>query len=390
MKKNQRRRRVAIFFVTTAVVTGGLVLATVSRPAPSVRIQEDSDSPERLPISVVAATPEARRVRVRALGEVTPQWTTTIPSMVDGALVFVHPRLLSGTVLPAGETIARIDDTRYAAELADARSSLAAATMQLEQAVSEAEDARLQWERSGRPLEEASPLALKQPQVDAASAGRIAAERAVTLTEHLLSHTDVTMPYTGVVLASHVSPGTAVSTGSPLATVATTETVEIGVALDTEQWRLLDDEVVGASVDIIDAESHARWTASIDRVDENYDTESRQRRVWVCVERPLALDPPLRAGLFVSVEIPGRVLERVLTIPESALTRDGLVWFVDDSERLVSVMASPIFYSEGEVVIAEPARLPRQDGAYVVASKPNSAFVNGTAVTILSDERGAQ
>jgi len=98
------------------------------------------------------------------------------------------------------------------------------------------------------------------------------------------------------------------------------------------------------------------------------------------VERPLTLDPPLRAGLFVAVEIPGRVLDHVLTVPESALTPDGLVWFVDEADRLVSVVGQPLFYDDGDISIAVPEGLLRRDRGYVVAGNPNGAFVNGLEV----------
>jgi len=169
MNNNSKRQRVVIFVVVIIVAIGGFLLVAEMHPVSPAQVDENTGD-DLVPVSVVSVSPEAKCAHIRALGEVTPEWTTTISSMVGGYLVFVHPRLRNGEVLSAGETIVRIDDTRYAAELADARSTLAAAMMQLQQVESEEDEARLQWERSGRSLEDASPLALKHPQIETARA----------------------------------------------------------------------------------------------------------------------------------------------------------------------------------------------------------------------------
>jgi multidrug efflux pump subunit AcrA (membrane-fusion protein) len=57
-------------------------------------------------------------------------------------------------------------------------------------------------------------------------------------------------------------------------------------------------------------------------------------RVIVQVDKPYARKPPLVFGLFVTVEIEGRKIEKAALIPRGALHQGNVVWVLDQESRL--------------------------------------------------------
>ena len=64
-------------------------------------------------------------------------------------------------------------------------------------------------------------------------------------------------------------------------------------------------------------------------------------------------------------------------IPESARTKEGIVWFVDGEDRLLAHPSDPVFYGDGVVYIVNPR--PGEERLRVAVS-PNAGFTDGLRV----------
>ncbi len=385
------RNRIILLIAVVAASVG--IVAIVARMQPERMVTQSTDPDSGQPVSVHAVRPAAHTAVITALGEVRSLHRLNLTAMVDGRIEYVNPALRNGAIVLAGEVLVRIEQSRYVAELATARSLLAQAELALLTAQREAEDAARGWERSGRALENASEFVLRQPQLRVAEAERAAAVAQVALAERMLSDTVVTMPFDGVVLTAGPAPQTTLVAGTPIAQVASVEAAEIAITLDDAQWQLLPADIDGRTVRIVDATDPAAvsWAGTVVRVAGHIDEQSRQRVVWVQVDRPLSLDPPLLPGTFVSVEVLGRDLTNTLRIPESALTNTGLVWFVTADQRLYSVRTTALFYTGGFAVVPPPQDLPENgenEGVFAVAVAPNNSFVNGMSVSPITTGAG--
>jgi multidrug efflux pump subunit AcrA (membrane-fusion protein) len=88
--------------------------------------------------------------------------------------------------------------------------------------------------------------------------------------------------------------------------------------------------------------------------------------------------PQLLPGTFVKAEITGRKIPGLLRIPESAFTKQGLVWFVDTENQLRKYRLEPLFYGNGVVYVSAPESTVKNP--LLVALSPNSSFVDGLSV----------
>ena len=104
--------------------------------------------------------------------------------------------------------------------------------------------------------------------------------------------------------------------------------------------------------------------------------------VIVRVDKPYATKPPLAIGLFVTVDIRGRVLPGASVIPRAALRQGNIVWIVDDA-GILHFRAVRIARYQGEEVVVESGI---EDGETIVFSSLK-APTDGMAVrTVLEKE----
>jgi hypothetical protein len=83
----------------------------------------------------------------------------------------------------------------------------------------------------------------------------------------------------------------------------------------------------------------------------------------------------------VQVRVPGKKLKNYLSLPESALTRDGTVWLIDQQDRLRSYQPDSIFYQNKRVLVPESDKNDSQDQTiWQVVTIPLGSFLAGKKV----------
>ena len=190
------------------------------------------------------------------------------------------------------------------------------------------------------------------------------------------------------VSGKNVDIGQHVTPGQPLAALYSTEAAEIVLPLEDRDlfWFHVPGFTPGRSPGS-PAEVRARvagremsWPGQVARAQGRLDERTRMVNVVVRVERPYARKPPLAAGLFVSVEIKGRTLDRAVVLPRAALRQGGLVWVVDSGDRLHFRKVEEARIHRDKVYITAGLK----DGEMVVVS-PLRAVTDGMAVRTASN-----
>ena len=370
-------KRVLVFFLV-AIICAVIAFVVIStKPADKETAGSVEASVKGMPVTVAGVEPEACPATITLLGEVVPLWQTSVKAQVDGKIVFLPERMQVGNLVKRGELLARSDKSGLEMQLAEAKSRLAAATVGLLKEEREFREAEKNWKQSGLKGRPSSPLVLRKPQLEAARAEVAAARAAVSHAEALLSYTDIRAPYDGVIMSRQVSPGDTLLAGDKVAVLYGLKAVEIGVHLNTEQWALLPQSVYEAKVKLMDPEQGAAWDAVVARESRHLSRESRLRTLYLQVKKPMAQSPPLLPGTFVQVQLTGKTIPDLLRIPESALTKQGLVWFVDKTDRLEPRSMEPVFYGQGQVFIPAPVDM---DQPLRIAQSPNSGFTRGLLI----------
>jgi hypothetical protein len=103
--------------------------------------------------------------------------------------------------------------------------------------------------------------------------------------------------------------------------------------------------------------------------------------VIVRVDKPYTSRPPLAMGLFVTVEIEGRHLPKAAILPRPALHEEGVVWVMDEENRLRFRKVDVARVQGGEVLVERGL----EDGERVVVT-PLKAVTDGMAIRTLPEE----
>lgn len=274
---------------------------------------------------------------IKGYGEVLPVRNLSLAAEISGRIIEISPAFKSGERLNTGDVLIKIDDTAYREAVASAESNLAAAEVTLLQQQLNQSQARAEWQRSGLTGSPDSGLALYEPQVKAAEAAVLYAQRALEKARSDLRKTVIRAPFNALVVSRSAEVGGIVQSGSELARLYGTDQVEVTLAISTRDWRNLPpqpDTDKSWMVTLSDTESDFQWQGYVDRIEQHIETNTRQRSMIVRLDNPLDHSPPLYPGTFIEAAIPGITLQNVWQVPASSLTQNGEIWYIDSSNML--------------------------------------------------------
>ncbi len=370
------------WLVAVAILIGSLALAAFmvsSRPEPERR-----PAPSPVPFAATAAVEAGEgSIAVHGAGTVRPTAEIGVAAQVSGRVAWVDPGFQSGGRVSEGQPLFRLEDADYRSRVEQARAQVALQRLELLKVTEEAEVARAQYEQYRQRQagggdgggEAANPLALWQPQTEAAEAA-LARDRAILEQAELdVARTEIRAPFTGVVRSESVDVGQFVATGQEVARLYASDAVEVVVPLSDQEAALLPglwelaagdpDRRIAARVVADYGDDEYAWDGYVDRAEASLDEQTRTIDVIVRVPSPFAAGagsradgeeaeatggPPLLVGKFVDVELAGVAPERYFKLRRPALRPGNEVWAVRDG-RVTIVPVRVLQRSDGTVFV---------------------------------------
>ncbi len=424
-----------------AGVAGMFILLSFREPPAEASSPDEERS---LRVTAQAVMPEDTQVTIRGYGEVRVCREVPVASEVPGTVVAVHPNLVVGGIVRAGETLFAVDPLPYETRLEEA----GALVGQWEQTVARlttefANDrerlktlersrdlARAQFDRKKRLLGERignetdadgaeqtlndaidqvdqldRQLAVYPIRVEEAQQSMAAAQAKRKMASFNLEKARVAAPFDGRVMSFAVEAGQYVTPGLSVVRLADDAVLEIPVKLearDARRWLRFNGNqqapgtawfrepkhVVCRVRWIEDRDGHT-WEGVLDRV-EQFDPASRTLTVAVRIPSEKALPHdgdglPLVAGMFCEVAIPGRTMEGVYALPHWTVSVDNTVFLA--RENRLKTAAVEVLRAEGDLVYVADGLAP---GDRVITTR----LVNPLENTLLElrdegDEGGA-
>lgn len=341
--------------------------------------------PEKKELQIAAPLLNAQEVHrenmqmvVKGFGTAGPAIEVQIVPQVAGVVVDSHRDFVNGGFFKAGEALIVIDQRDYKLAVESAASAVAAAQVQVDKEMAEADVSKKEWALLHPDKEPESALVFREPQIRQANAQLRAATAQLETAKLSLERTVISMPFDGRVVSESVDIGQYLAPGQPIATVYATDVIEIVVPLEDSKLEWFDVPMnhVGSSVGVSGPEVEVKamfagvehkWQGQIVRTEGRIDSSSRMVRVVAQVEKPFETSngsSPLVPGMFVEVLIKGKELKDIFRIQRYAVHNVDEVWVVNDEKlhiQKVKIIRRDKEYAyvtsgieDGDIIVTSP------------------------------------
>lgn len=296
-----------------------LLLCALAAPA----MAQEAAAPRPVVSELVAEG--AIRQRVFA-GTIEAEVTSALAFQTLGRLASLP--VAAGDRVAKGDTLATLDQVTLQQDVEAATAALAGA--RAEAALAEQTLARTQ-ELLRRGVSSAVQLETAQSARDSAVAQAASAEADLARARDAARFGVLSAPMDGIVLATAVEPGTVVSAGTPILTLAGLTGREAVIDVPTEFLTFLKP---GAIFDLRGHGSSAQpFTGTLRLIEPTADSGTRSRRLRLTLgDIPAAY----RLGSLISATLAGPV-QGILTLPATAITSPAdapAVWRVAEGRRV--------------------------------------------------------
>ena len=324
----RRRRAVLMVFAATAAV----LLAMYGWSPESERVGSVDGA---LLVDVVGVKYQALRLPVLLEGIADAADQVAVLAEVSGSVINRPEALRDGGVVAAGELLLEIDPQSYELALAERRSQVSAARLHLADTRARAKVARRVNGDKG------SDYARLVPHLEEAEARLAAAQAGLARAEMDLARTSIVAPFHGRLRDVRASPGQFVRAGEAIATVFSTDRIEVRLPVRDEWLALLDLPLSGEEQIVpLATRLHGRfagrdvvWQGRLVRREGGIN-QNRMLYLVVQVDDADKGDVPLEPGVLVRAEIEGKYHPHIASLPRSVLSGSTNVWVIDDEQRL--------------------------------------------------------
>jgi len=402
------RRAPLLALPPIALGIAAAVWMIAAAPGPA---QIDGSAPA-LPVRVMTVAAETLRPTATAWGNLRAAETWVAVAEVQGEVIWRHPDLEPGRLIPAGTAVLRIDPADYDLALAQSEADLAALEAERGQLAAEAANTQriLTLEQDRLALAEADLARTRtlteqgtvpQARADEAERATLLARRTVAELENTLAlipsrtariaaqvsrsaaaiararralgQTTLTTPFDLRVTAVQAERFQTVAPGQVVIRADGIAAAEVVAHLPIAAFRRLVGEVPGG-VTLADmmrevpatridvtlgplSDPAQVWPARVSRVEGGLDARARTVPVVVTVDDPYAgADPPRRLPLVPNMQVglrfTGAPIAGAIAIPEAAL-HAGSVRLAGPDDLLALRPVTAAFAEGGRVVIAD-------------------------------------
>ena len=370
-------RPLIIIGISTVIAAALYMLGQISPDA----IQEK----DPMDVNVQILTPIDYQIKIKSTGTTTPITQTVLTSEVGGEVIYRSKKFSEGSSVISGEILAKIDDTDLQLQYKNALLQLASAEVQFAVQQAEAEIAQEAWDQVGEGIPQ--ELTTKKPQLKQAKAALEVAKAQVQSAEKKLNKTEITAPYTGRIQNINIDLGSTIIPGQPVGSMYTSNEIEVTLSVKDSDLQFLDIPMDGRKLNpdqksIVIIKSLYKgemqeWAGNLERVDGVIDPMTRMIKLIANFKNNFIEEtkPILPIGLFVEAEINGKQLEDIFMIPNSALTPNDELLFLNQDDALEIRKVSVLTKMKNHILVKEGMKA----GERVVVSKLSIA-TNGMLV----------
>ncbi|VAW58622.1 hypothetical protein MNBD_GAMMA11-893 [hydrothermal vent metagenome] len=363
-------------FIVFATLAAGVVVASmlfVFKPA-----AEKQQVKEVLSLAeFVRAKKQPLSMTVHSQGSVSAKININLVAEVSGRIVHMAGLKYNGGFFKKGDLLLNIDNTDYLLAITRSQAQVAGAKQQLVKAETEAAQARYDLKQIGRNPSKSTAYALREPHLAEARANLLAAEADLKISQLKMQRTRMKAPFNGRVVSKSVDIGQYVSTGTVLASIYSTDAVQVRLPLSLYQTELLgisldnnQSQLQAVNVELSSEYFSTRhyWQAKLSHMEAVLNERNRLVYFIAEVEHPYVRDaryperPFLTPGMFIKAKLVGAEKKAVIKLPGASLRRENELWVLDENDKLIK-KTTEIYTKDAQFIYVKSGL---QEGARVI------------------------
>ncbi len=212
-----------------SAIFAALVMVDYLEPQPTP-IKEKAEL--KAPVSIIEVTPQAHKSSLTLLATTAARWPIQLKASSTAQLAWLDSQLEPGMTVAKGDLLAKLETSALASNLAQAKSQVTQAELNLKQAKHEQTVALKMLS-----AKTSSPFARREPQVAAAKAELDRAQQALQSANKLLSEANIVAPFDAIILRRMISPGEWLESGQVLFELAASDSVDVALPVSDLHWQ---------------------------------------------------------------------------------------------------------------------------------------------------------
>ncbi|RRS08046.1 efflux RND transporter periplasmic adaptor subunit [Pseudoalteromonas sp. J010] len=363
--------------ISAFILLATSIYTAIPTATPSAPESSEVAAPAPVQVSTQLISPSTYQLTVRGYGEVSSPQQLALRAEVSGRITAMNPQFKTGNLVTAKEQLLKVDDTALKAKITSAQVAIKEIQLSLAE---EALELSVTSRYPSNPAGKSTQNPLRAPKKSLLETQLTHAKAELNAANYQLASTSITAPFNALIVAKSVSVGSYLQLGSEVATLYGTSQAEIEILLSELQWQLLPSLApLPWHAKLTSVTGDTSWSAKVTRVAHHIEQETQKRAVYIAIDTPLEQTPQLSFGSFVSAEIAGQTLFDVWQIPTSAVTSDGLIWFVQEN-TLRAHQPQLITQHEGMSYL-QPFTT---NATLQLVTKPLSHYREGMVVTVIN------
>lgn len=363
------KKFLGVLLIISAVAV--VIFLVKNKPSPETKAEPNKAS---ITLLVKQVSPSLHPMVIQAEGFVSSKWQTTLSSQVTGRVIEVSDKLLVGNQFKQGDVLVKIEALDYQVQVARAQANLKSAESALVEQEMQAARAKSDWNKLN-PNRQPNDFNLRLPQLKSAQSNLQAAKDELSLAQENLSRTQIKAPFDGFSVSRNVDLGEQLQMGGVVAEIVGSQYLELKIALTTSQAALLEQAADSQFKLKGDVETeNTELNIENIRFEPFIDSQNRWRSMVLELENNE--NAPL-VGEFLKLEITAQQSKQLLAVPESALSIDGRIWYVDSANQAQFFRPEIIYKNSGNIYLATNDEMTYPIN--LVVSPPNS-LLRGTQV----------
>lgn len=316
-------------------------------------------------VTVMTPTRGSQQITITATGTVMPAEEVSLKSEVKGRVIAVKKSFELGSHVAFKEELLQLEPTDYQLAVAQAENEVAQAAYDLALEQGYQDIAREEWKlynNKDNASQSDKDLALRKPHLMKAQAAYKAAQAELAQAKIDLQRTIMTAPFNALVTTKEVEPGSYLAVQGDVATLVNSDRfwIQVSVPVDRLHWIRIptDNSEEGSEVTI--TVGNRSKSGRIHRLLADLSDNGRMARLLVEIKDPLDLKKvakerePLLLGEYVRVEIAGKTVDNVVSVPRNSVHDGDKIWLYNEQGQLEISNADILWRTSDQVLLSNP------------------------------------